>query len=764
MSLCALILFAVFSETQGDSCRYAGHDLAPFRNVTLTSLSKTGGKYELSLCGPLKNVCIDSLTKNKMQGKVFSFFGEPPFYHCWDVLVLPDVVPTATKTPDGLNLQFTRNGDAHLSCNIVAVDVTIICDPQASPVPANATMTGIQDGCTWRLSVKSASSSICSPPTSVVTTKNMKVVEDPSIVTTPDNGPLRGVVSATLKTRSFLGVPYAQPPTGDHRWKPPRPLKPRLLKHKSLNAAPRDATVFGSSCWQQGGTGAKKQSEDCLFLNIYAPIQPIQSTIATTAAAATAATAAVTTPSSYPVLFWIHGGCYVEGTPNQDLGNGTSLVEQFQDVIVVSVTYRLNAFGFLGSNDLRQHHRHGKNKWSTGNWGIQDQRLAMKWVQRNIVSFGGDPSRVMIFGQSAGAGSVATHLVTKKSWGLFSRAVMESGSYANWIAMDLKGSEKNWKALTTMAKCKDENEKEKVEGMSTSAVVDCMRRLPASTLANLTGQLNVPCRDGCTFAPVVDGVEMKKYPWELIAKRHGRAPNVPIMHGTNLDDGLLFVNMSRKGNSSDLDFWITKMYGHHNIAKYTKLYPTEKYPTNSPLTPSFWAADRIETDFAYFCAAHRTSWAFERGGGFPSIGNVVKEINSTKKDRGGVPVYQYRFAQKAHKDTTVLHGDELPFVWLEVSHESVKEQPLVAQVLATMWTNFARTGNPNFGKTLPKEIPYWPKWSSSSKNDGDQVFQFQEDMMLVGDIDRKRCNVLDKEWREEFGRCLPCTIEDENCN
>ena len=715
------------------SCRYKEYNLEPFRNVTLTAKGNTGGKFEVSLCGNLPQFCVDSLTHNKIPGQVFTYFGDSNNnFHCWDVLVLPDVVPASQKTPDGLQLVYSRRGDAHLSCDVVQVVATISCQRNASSLPSKATMTGYQKGCSWYFNIQSSHPNICTPK---LTTTD----DDPSRVTTTTNGPLQGVVSTSGNTRSFLGIPYAQPPVDDLRWQPPRALVPHATT-TAASSTPYDATKFASSCWQQGGSFGH---EDCLYLNVYAPVDK---------------PSASSSSSSYPILFWIHGGCYVSGTPNADLGNGTALVEQFQDVIIVSVTYRLHAFGFLGTNALR-HHRH---KESTGNWGIQDQRMGMRWVQENIAAFGGDPKRVMIFGQSAGAGSVATHLVTRKSWGLFSRAVMESGSYTDWIAMDLQGSEKNWKALVTKCGC----DKEAIvdEETKKKKTVACMRQVPAQRLATLAGTLNVPCRDGCTFAPVVDGVEMKEYPWHLIAKKHGRAPNVPIMHGSNLDDGLLFVNMSRSGTDKDLNVWIRKMYGEKNVKPMKALYPLNEYPweVSSPLTKHFWVADQIETDFAYFCGAHRTSYAFTNGGGYPRVGS--ENASGTSKQHGdGVPVFQYRFAQKAHQDTTVLHGDELPFVWLEVKHESVKEQPVVAQVISTLWTNFARTGNPNHGVALPLGTPVFPQWST--KKGGDQVYQLQEKIEIVNGVDRARCQLIDREFLETFGeRCLPCTVEDVNCN
>lgn len=252
----------------------------------------------------------------------------------------------------------------------------------------------------------------------------------------------------------------------------------------------------------------------------------------------------------------------------------------------------------------------------------------------------------------------------------------------------------------------------------------------------------MPCRDGCTFAPVVDGVELIDWPWRMIRRKpRGLPPRVNVLHGTNLDDGLLFVNMSRQGDAADFAFWLRKMYGPRVVPQLKSYFPLSQYPAmgpGSPLSRSFWAAERVETDFAYFCPAHQTSETISRA----QSGNV----------------YQYRFTHRASGDETVLHGDELPFVWLMWSHSAVASNRQFAIAVATAWTNFARTGDPNRGKKSPKLLPRgssWPVWPS--------VLDLSSNASVHHHIDVSACRLFDKQWHH-FGRCLPCRIADSGCD
>ena len=227
--------------------------------------------------------------------------------------------------------------------------------------------------------------------------------------------------------------------------------------------------------------------------------------------------------------FWIHGGCYVEGTPNDALYNGSNIIAAARAAglvppVVVATAYRLNVLGFLGgAEELRAR---DPKRGSAGNYGIQDQRAAMEWTRDNVAAFDGDPKRVFVWGQSAGAGSVAVHLVTKPSWPLFARAGMESGSFANWIAYNWDAAANNYNRTLAAVGCAD---------------LACLLATNVTLLTKMVTNLSPPCRDGCAWAPTVDGVEMTDYPWRLLEKGH-HARGKAILHGTQLDDGSDFMN------------------------------------------------------------------------------------------------------------------------------------------------------------------------------------------------------------------------------
>jgi para-nitrobenzyl esterase len=217
-----------------------------------------------------------------------------------------------------------------------------------------------------------------------------------------DLGQLAGAPPAGGVT-AFLGVPYAAPPVGDLRWRPPQPAKPWT--------GVRKADQFGASCmqneagsrlpWTEEFMTQGPISEDCLFLNVW--------------------TAAPRANAKLPVMFWIYGGGFNEGSGQVAVYDGTALAKK--GVIVVSVNYRVGPLGFFVHPELSQESEHHVS----GNYGILDQIAALQWVHRNIAAFGGDPDRVTIFGQSAGALSVATLMKSPLAKGLFARAIAESG-------------------------------------------------------------------------------------------------------------------------------------------------------------------------------------------------------------------------------------------------------------------------------------------------------------------------------------------------
>src|SRR6516165_7539522 len=224
-------------------------------------------------------------------------------------------------------------------------------------------------------------------------------VADPVVVT--QQGRVGGVEKSDV--REFLGIPYAAPPIGDLRWKPPQIHAPwpDVL----------DATMFRGHCAQRSSaTGTPSTSEDCLFLNVYVPN------------GADDGAHQNRTPHLRAVMVWIHGGNLTIGESDDFDGRTLATIG---DVIVVTINYRLGALGFLAHPALTAE----SPDHASGNYGIMDQQFALQWVQRNIIAFGGDPNKVTIFGQSAGGLSVLSHLASPRAAGLFHRAIVQSGAY-----------------------------------------------------------------------------------------------------------------------------------------------------------------------------------------------------------------------------------------------------------------------------------------------------------------------------------------------
>eukprot|EP00966_Prymnesium_polylepis_P179411 4153593-Prymnesium_polylepis.1 len=358
-----------------------------------------------------------------------------------------------------------------------------------------------------------------SDPSSVATSS------DPSVVTTSD-GRVQGIVTRTW--RSFRGIPYAVPPLGERRWAAPFPPQRWTGVY--------NAKEYKHNCLQSDSFDPEQPretlSEDCLYINVFTPSN---------------ATAA----DRLPVLFWVHGGGYIGGGANESRLNGTFDAALGGMVLVVPnyrcplgpapccgtaplataashspliiararARGRLGIFGFLGANVLRARDPKG----STANYGILDQRAALRWVQTNIQSFGGDKDRVLLVGESAGGASVYNHLVRPESWGLFARAGIESGSYTlnggykgrqgQPVAADF---EADFAHLLNVTNCSD---------------VHCLEKLDGDAL--LATQINnFPVSH--EFQPSVDGVDLQDQVLTLLAA--GKVAPVPLLVGAVRDD------------------------------------------------------------------------------------------------------------------------------------------------------------------------------------------------------------------------------------
>jgi para-nitrobenzyl esterase len=266
-------------------------------------------------------------------------------------------------------------------------------------------------------------------------------------VTLPSGPTLTGLAS-TPSVSSFLGIRYGSAERFE---------RAALFDYGDADSV--DATSLGSTCPQKlsvekplGMSG----DEDCLFLNVFSPAE--------------------TDEELAPVAVFVHGGTYVDGSGNDF--PGTELVDFWQSddsdvgrAVVISINYRLNVFGFMGAEELRL------EDGSTGNLGIQDQRLAFEWVRNNVEAFGGDKDRVMIFGESAGAGSMTMHLSMKESFGLYDKVVLESGAFSEWTAQPLSDAQDVFAQVLEGTAC---------------ATVQCLKGLNAEDLFAAGADLQLP--------------------------------------------------------------------------------------------------------------------------------------------------------------------------------------------------------------------------------------------------------------------------------
>ena len=370
-----------------------------------------------------------------------------------------------------------------------------------------------------------------------------KLVAAPLVVKT-DKGLLRGTTVSGM--RAFRGIPYAAPPVGALRWRPPQDVAPWT--------GARAATAFGPNCAQAGGTfGSNSVSEDCLYLNVYTPRKLVRG-------------------KHYPVMFWIHGGSLNTGSGDPYVP--TNLVAK--GVVVVTINYRLGLFGFLAHPALTA------EDGASGDFGFLDQIAALQWVQRNIASFGGSKTNVTIFGESAGGYSVQALLVSPLARGLFAKAIDESGSYALSIANpSLADAQAAGEQAAVRMGCPDQS-------------LTCMRAAPASAVvaANTAST---------TFAPV-DG---KVLPTTFAAAfASGNFDHVPIVIGTNKDEWALFVAGAELATKQPLtaDQYVPAIASTILVPLATAQSLTVAYPLSAYATPSN-ALSALGTDAIFACNA-----------------------------------------------------------------------------------------------------------------------------------------------------------------
>ena len=483
-------------------------------------------------------------------------------------------------------------------------------------------------------------------------------------VAATDNGPVRGLQTETMK--KFLGIPYAAPPVGDLRWRPPQPTAPWM--------GVRDATQFADHCPQSAGPfGGASTTEDCLYLNVYTPAGGWHK------------------GQGHPVMVWIHGGALVIG--ESDTYDPTKLVEN-EDVVVVTINYRLGILGYLAHQALSAESPEGVS----GNYGFMDQQAALEWVQRNIKNFGGDPDNVTIFGESAGGLSVLTQLASPLAAGLFHRAIIESGAYQLNTA-SLATAEGRGSAFATRAGCS-----------AAADVAACLR-----ALTDITKFLTDPGASQIA-APNVDGKVLEQTIGTAL--QTGQFNRVPVMEGSNHDEWRLQVASNFElptGKATDATNYPTRVNASFGNALSAMYLPSPPYPSNT--TVLWWVLNVL-----YPLPSSSTP-----PGPSIALGTVgtdgIFACNSRKSIRlmaNFVPVFAYEFNDKTAPQGPLpipvsgmpyeaCHAAELPYILNMPQAVLNSDQEVLSRDMVSYWGHFARFGDPNSSFT-----PFWPQYDPAT--------------------------------------------------
>jgi para-nitrobenzyl esterase len=493
-----------------------------------------------------------------------------------------------------------------------------------------------------------ATPTVTETATSTNTSEPTPTTTPDSLLVTTDLGTVRGKLVGGV--RSFLGIPYAAPPVGELRWRAPAP-------HPGWTGV-RSTTSAGNVCSQtipvvKIPTGG----EDCLFINVHTPDPPPQ--------------------EPAPVMVWIHGGGFTTGDGLQ-YGGGTdgSVIVRNSGVVVVSFNYRLGQFGFLAHAALTTE---DPEHPGSGNYGLEDQIAALQWVQRNIAAFGGDPSNVTIFGESAGGWSVCAHLASPRSAGLFQRAIVESG-ICIMPQSSLAAAEAQGATFAVRLGCD-----------AAEDVLACMRAKSASDVrAALRPDPSFAFSEGefGSWFPVLDGNVFTVQMADSFAA--GNFNQVPVMVGSNRDEGTLFVMMS------------------HNSAG--RPLTAEDYPDRLSylLRGNEELVSAVETRYAldlYPGPFEALSAAF--GDGFLAC----PTIDTGHLLAGHVPAYLYqfefpdaKFALPATVELGAFHSAEIQYVFgIPTKPPFTDDELALSEQMMGYWTRFARTGDPNGGGAVA-----WP--------------------------------------------------------
>jgi para-nitrobenzyl esterase len=493
-----------------------------------------------------------------------------------------------------------------------------------------------------------------------------------------DKGEVEGAYTADQQVIAFKGIPYAAPPVDDLRWKPPQPAAKwkRILPAKDFGNHCIQSVSYPDMVFHDPGA-----SEDCLTLNVWAPAKAVR--------------------GSLPVMVWIYGGSFASGGTSESRQDGQFLAHR--DVIVVSMNYRLGIFGFFVHPELTAE----SPQHASGNYGLLDQVAALKWVNTNIARFGGDPSNVTIFGESAGSISVSALMASPTARGLFTKAIGESGAafYSSGPAFEPreKLEQRNFAFVKT--------------AFNTSSLAN-LRKLPADTVLSAATAKTTPPPP--RFGPDVDGYFLPDSVPNIYAAGH--QAHVPLLAGWNADEARDQVLLAKTPTTIDT----------FTIAAHTEF------------------GDRAE-DFLAVYPASTDAEAIQSAGdlaGERFIAFSTWRWLEFQVSTGESPVYRYRFdlGSPGDKDHQAIlgafHSDEIQYVFGTLDSrpgaEWRKEDRALSEQIGSYWTNFARSGNPN-----STGLPTWPTYNEKG---GWPVMHLDATSQAKPDSKRARYLFLNTIW------------------
>jgi para-nitrobenzyl esterase len=453
-----------------------------------------------------------------------------------------------------------------------------------------------------------------------------------------NKGFVKGVIENDIAV--FKGVPYAAPPEGPLRFMPP-------AEHTEWKDT-LSVQKFGSIAVQSGGKQVQG-TEDCLSMNIYTP---------------------KTDNKKRAVVVWVHGGSMTAGAGKGMDGHAFA---DNDDIVTITINYRLGAFGFMYMGDV------DKRYSESGNNGLLDCVMALKWIKQNITSFGGDPNKVTLMGESAGAKLISAVLVSPKSKGLFQQYIAESGS-VQCIRDVVTAKNERLKVLHQL-------------GLGPKDVRKLLT-LPADTIMKAQAKVCTGIGGNSFFGPVYDGVVIKNDAYKYASGKE--LQHIKALIGTNKYEAAAFV--SEDAWSKDPENTILKPLFRDGSPLVYKTYQNE-LKTGAP----YYAAVKIVTQYMYQMHSYRFAKALSQN---------------------GIPVWMYRFDYDNGKKYGALHGAELHYVWADPKKKQDKpEQDQLVLTMHNAWVAFIKTGDPN-----TSALPQWPLY----KNDTRQVMMFDTINTVIG--------------------------------